>query len=473
LERNAALGETTWSLPRIDVPKAKSIRGHVAITADPGFRLTPERTQALTEIATAFFPRKVANIQSAFRLSDSAWQAAVRVERLPQTVQADVFHLFSIGEGIAYGSSVMNYAVSGAPVSAFKVELSPEYFNVEFTGKDLRNWQKTDGGYLVQLHTPVSGSYTLLATYERPFKSQGETLTFTGARPLDAQSEQGHTLIISAYQFDVKTVDVSPGLLPLETSEVPPEYRLFFDAPILKAYRYTSRPFNLKLALNPLAQSDSISQVVDRGMITNRISKEGQVLTQARYFLKNRGNPHLRLTLPPGTELWSSTINGTTVTPVLDGKDNLIPLPQRADPNAVLVLDLKLASKSSSARHVGVAAPILPETPVMLAEWKVEPDTNQRLVYRSGSLTPLGGAADVSGFAGIARMFTGDDASRARGLLFAALALVACALVIWHWTIRQSGGKANTRYVSGLILGLIAIVIATIAFLNLGDISYF
>jgi hypothetical protein len=65
---------------------------------------------------------------------------------------------------------------------------------------------------IVQLNTPVSGAYTLLATYERPFKPQGETLAFTGARPLDAQSESGHTIIISAYQFQVKPVDVSPGI---------------------------------------------------------------------------------------------------------------------------------------------------------------------------------------------------------------------------------------------------------------------
>src|SRR5207249_6892128 len=145
LEHNAALGETSWTLPRIEIPKAKSVRGHVAAAADAGFRLTPERTQALTEIATAFFPRKVAGIQAAFRLSDPAWQATFRVERLPQTVQADAFHLFSIGEGIAYGSSVLNYVISGAPVSAFKIELSDEYFNVEFTGKDIRNWQKAAG----------------------------------------------------------------------------------------------------------------------------------------------------------------------------------------------------------------------------------------------------------------------------------------------------------------------------------------
>ena len=56
LERNQSLGETNWTLPRIEVARAKSVRGFVGVSADNGFRLTPERTQALTEIATAFFP---------------------------------------------------------------------------------------------------------------------------------------------------------------------------------------------------------------------------------------------------------------------------------------------------------------------------------------------------------------------------------------------------------------------------------
>ena len=38
--------------------------------------------------------------------------------RLAQSIQADALHLFSIGEGVAYGSSVLNYTVSGAPVAA-------------------------------------------------------------------------------------------------------------------------------------------------------------------------------------------------------------------------------------------------------------------------------------------------------------------------------------------------------------------
>jgi hypothetical protein len=465
LERNQPLGGTNWALPRIETVKAKSVRGHLAVAADAGFRLTTERTQSLTEIATAFFPRKVPGIQAAFRLSDPAWQATLRVERLPQTVQADAFHLFSIGEGIAYGSSVMNFLVSGAPLSAFKVELSDEYFNVEFSGKEVRNWQKTEKGYVVQLHTPVSGAYTLLATYERPFKAQGETLTFTGARPLDAQSEQGYTLIISAYQFQVKPVDVSAGLLALETGEVPPEYRLFFDAPILAAYRYTSRPFNLKLALSPLAQGDSLSQVVDRALITTRISKEGQALTDVRYFVKNRGNPHLRLTLPPGMQLWSASVNGASVVPVTDAQANLIPLPQHADPNAVLTLDLKLAG-TNDPKLITVAAPIV-NVPVMLAEWKLEPDTGQRLVYRHGSLTPMGGMPDVSGFAELARMFTGSESSGALTALFAALALMALAVLAWRWTAREGVYRFSARHLSGTLLGLLASVLAVVTFINL------
>ena len=242
LEHNQGLAGTHWVLPRLEVAQAKSVRGYVGVAADPGFRVTPEETKALTEIGTAFYPGKLEGIQAAFRLSESAWEGAMRVERLPQTIQASALHLFSIGEGIAFGSSVINYVVSGAPVSAFRIELSDEYYNVEFSGKDLGNPQKTNDGYVVQLHTPITGAYTLLATYERPFKPQGETLAFTGARPLDVQNEEGYTLVTSANQFEIKRADVSPNLLALEPAEVPPEYRLFSDAPVLAAYRYASRP---------------------------------------------------------------------------------------------------------------------------------------------------------------------------------------------------------------------------------------
>lgn len=466
LERNKALTENSWSLPRVAVEKAKSTRGHIAIAADPGFRLTPTGVENLTEIATAFFPRKVTGIQSAFRLSEANWQAQIRVERLAQTVQADALHLFSIGEGIAYGSSVLNYVISGAPLAAFKVDLSDEYYNVEFTGKDVRNWQKTADGYLVQLHAPVSGSYTLLATYERPFRPQGETLTFTGARPRDAQSEQGHTLIVSAYQFEVRPVDVSSGLLPLEPGEVPAEYRLMFDAPVLAAFRYIARPYNLKLALSPLTQADSLSQVVDRAWLNSRISKEGQVITEVRYFVKNRGNPRLRLTLPTGTQLWSATVNGMPVVPVLDGSTHLIGLPQAADPNAVVTLDLKLAARSKNARRIDIATPTV-SAPITLAQWTLEPDAGQRLLYRGGSLTPVGGVPDDSGFAQLARWFSREQSGRPWILLLSCLLFLGSTLGLCRWAAGKGVYHLSARHLGGGLLVTATLTLAVVTFVTL------
>jgi hypothetical protein len=464
MEQNKALGAAEWNLPRVEVQKAKSVRGHLAASADAGFRLSVAKTQSLTEIATAFFPKKLAGLQSAFRLSEPAWQASLRVERLPQSIQADAFHLFSIGEGVAYGSSVLNYVVSGSPVSSMKVELSAEYSNVEFAGKDIRSWEKAEGGFVVNLHTPVSGAYTLLATYERAFKPQGETLAFTGARPLDAQSEQGHTLVISAYQFQVKPVNVSQGLLPLEPGEVPSEYRLFFDAPILAAYRYAARPFDLKLQLSPLAQGDSISQVVDRAALTTKVSKEGQVLTEAQYFVKSRGNTHFRITLPAETQLWSATVNDAPVVPVTDSNANLIPLPQQADPNAVLAIKLKLASRSKDARSLTIATPSV-AAPVMLAEWKLEPDTAQRLEYVSGSLTPVGGAVDASGFVGVASAISGGG----KLALAAAIGFMLLAILCWRGGLKPGVFKGSSKHSTALVFGALAFLASLFVLTILGE----
>jgi len=198
--------------------------------------------------------------------------------------------------------------------------------------------------------------------------------------------------------------------------------------------------------------------VVDRASLTIRISKEGQVLTDARYFVKNRGNPHLRVVLPIDTRLWSASVNGVSVVPVTDANSNLIPLPQGVNPNAVLTVDLKLASVSKVASQVRVAAPIL-NAPVMLAEWRLTPDAGQRLAYRSGSLTPAAGETDNSGFALLARMFSKQNSARSSMTLLSVLALVVLCLFALRWA-SGAVSKLNTRHIAGLLLGVSALVIA-------------
>ena len=257
--------------------------------------------------------------------------------------------------------------------------------------------------------------------------------------------------------------------MALEPGEVPSEYRLFFDAPILAAYRYTTRPFNLQLELSPLAQGETLAQIADRASLHTQISKEGQVVTTARYFVKNRGTPHLRCVLPADSQLWSATVNQAAVVPVTDAKGLLIPLSQRADPNAIQVIELKIASHSKNPGRVTASAPAV-GAPVLLADWRLSPDTAQHLVYRSGSLTPAGGVADPTGFACLRELFRSDKSGawmRALGALVGA----GLALGIWRLTGRPGTWRNSPRHWSGAIAGTIAALCALAALFTLGQLA--
>src|SRR5262249_11413421 len=147
-----------------------------------------------------------------------------------------------------------------------------------------------------------------------------------------------------------------------------------------------------------------------------------------------------------------------------DGNANLIPLPQRGDPNAVQTLDLKLASRSKVPWHVTAAVPVV-TAPVLLAEWKIEPDTGQRLFYRRGSLSPSEGVSEVSGFAGLARMFGRN--SRAVVQLFVALALIIFAVWAWGWATREGTYRFSVRHAGGTLVGLGAVALAMVLFATL------
>jgi hypothetical protein len=109
LTQNHAAPPTNWAPQPLRAQRVKSTRGFVGFSADPGLRLSEGATQGLTEIATAFFPKRIKDLQLAYRLRDENWTASILSERLALSVQVDSLQLFSVGEGIVYGSTVFNY----------------------------------------------------------------------------------------------------------------------------------------------------------------------------------------------------------------------------------------------------------------------------------------------------------------------------------------------------------------------------
>src|SRR5690606_24272780 len=288
----------------------------------------------LVEVPLGYFPRQVAGLQQAWRLRAAGWAAAVEIEALGQSVQADVFHLYSLKEGVVYGSVLINYFVIGAPASEWRVEVPESVGNIDVIGQGVRReWRREGNEVIVTLHQPVLGAATLLVTFEQPMSARGGVIRPGEVRPLGVQSERGHLQVVSPLQVTHAIKRAEGGLSKLEPLELPAELRLLTTSPSLAVYHYTARPFALELGVEWYQPGETVDQVVDFATLSSRVARDGQVVTQARFFVKTRGRKALRLELAEGVKLWESRVDGEVVNARADGGWMLVPLPARLNPN--------------------------------------------------------------------------------------------------------------------------------------------
>lgn len=398
LEKNEAAKPGTWELPVLGFPGAKSRRGFVGVVSAPGFRVTPAKTAALAEVPLTFFPKQTPGLQQAFRLREAAWTAAMKVEALGQNIQADVFHLYSLKAGAAYGSVLMNYFVVGAPATEWRIAVPEGIGNIEVTGQNAgRDWRREGNVVIVPLSRPVMGAGTVLLTFEQPMSARGGVLSPGAVRPLNVQSERGYVQVVSPLQVNHSVTRSDGPLLKLEANELPAEYRLLTSAPTLGAWQYTARDFTIDLDVKWFTPGETAEQVVDFLKLTSQISRDGQVVTDARFFVKSRSRSALRLKLPAVAKLWEARVDGSAVNAREDGADTLVPLPVKNDPNDPVEIVLRYGAQAEHATSPVLTAPVL-DAPVVIGEWLVGGDENRRLVPKGGTAELVRAVQEPTGF---------------------------------------------------------------------------
>lgn len=386
LEKTGAPG-AAYAAKAFAYPGVKSVRGFLGFAAAPGLRLTATGADNLAEIAAAFFPAKAPGLQHAFRMRDAAWSAGFAVERLAQAVQSDVLHQYLVRDGAIAAGTVVNYVIVGAPVAALRFAVPKEARNLEFTGGDIRAWKRDGDTVEVALNRPVLGAFTLLATFELPLDARGGEADLSGVRPLDVQSEQGHVLVTAERPYAVLSKNVPKGLTVIEPAEIPAEYKLLADAPLLAAYQYTGGDTGLRLDLRPRDTGDALGRVVDFSELKTKVGADGQTVTEMRCLVKSRGRSALRVAIPAGSRLWTVTVDDKETLPASAGTDAvLVTLPAKTDPNAITTVALRLAGPSAGDTAVKLTAPAL-DAPIMQTSWTVVPDAGRRLVNEGGDLT--------------------------------------------------------------------------------------
>ncbi len=399
LEKNQPAAAGEWTLPPLRFPGAKSVRGHVGASAAPGYRLAPVRVDRLVEVPLSFFPQPVARLQQAWRLREADWVAELRAEALGQAVQADVFHLYALKEGVVTSSVLLNYFVVGAPASEWRIEVPTTVGNLDITGQNVRrDWRREGDQVIVSLHQPVLGAATLLLTFEQPMSARGGVITPGVVRPLGVESERGFLQVVSPLQVKHEIRRAEGALLKLEPTELPAEFRTFTSAPSLAVYQYTARRFAFEMGIEWHAPGETIDQVVDFAKLVSQVSRDGQIVTEATYYVKTRGRKALRLVLPAGVTLWEARVDREIVHARVDGEQTLIPLPPRPNPNEPAMVSLRIGQPATGGKALRLAAPRAASAPTIINEWIVRADTGRLLVPHSGNAELTRPALTETGF---------------------------------------------------------------------------
>lgn len=421
LEKNEAATTGQWTLPHIQFPDAKTVRGDIGIVAAPGFRATVGTIELLVEKPLSYFPRPVANLQQAFRIREPGWSATMQIEQLERSIQSDVFHLYSLSQGTVYGSSLINYSVTGAPVAEWQLTVPESLVNVTVDGQEIRTWRREGDTLIVSLQQPILGAYTLLVTFEeKPNVADGSFQAGLVA-PLGVQGDRGYIEVVSPVQVEMESLLVSSQLLVLDPLELPAEFRLLSTAPALGTWQYTQRPFDLRLKVNWFDPGTTAAQVVEFSEANSRVSQDGELVTDVLYYVKSRGQRTLKLQLPGDpVRLWAVSVNGRPVTARQANNETLVPLPGGADPNEPIEVSLRLGKPASDNNQASVVLPTV-FAPVLKTQWNLNADENHVLIPSGGSVEPTTPVEWPNGFDWLAQ----------RGLIpLVALAILAVLVAI-------------------------------------------
>ncbi len=451
LERSEPGRRGAWHLPALEHPGAASVRGFVGVVTAPSFRLEEAASEGLGEAPISLFPIRAQGLRAAYRIREVGWSLTLEVSQVERSVAADLFHLYSLKEDGVLASILLNYFIVGAPVSEWRIGIPETAANLAVEGQGVRSWHVEGGEAIVSMDRPASGAVTLLVTFEVAAQGGKAKLQPGAVVPLDVQSEQGFIQIASPLQARHEVATISGGVTVIDPAELPAELRLLTSAPSVAVFEYAQRPFALEVEVDWFRQADPLERVADLASIESKVSRDGQVMTTARYFVKSGAPGMVRARLPRGASLWEAAVDGRVVTARSEDNATLVPVPATGDDACEMTLRYGV-ERGGLAQRVRLSAPVL-DVPVLATLWTADAESGRVLSASRTGLLHAGKSLPVSGFEWLA------------GRLGLALCLAAVSMLA-IWLANRSASGSRWRLVpvwAAFLLALGALGVAALA----------
>jgi hypothetical protein len=176
------------------------------------------------------------------------------------------------------------------------------------------------------VNNAAARSHEFLISLIRPMTASRAEVPLIGFD--GTQRETGELLIEGQGAMEL-TATERGGLRRMDFKETSPYLRSLADNTLHAAFRYQKRPSEapgVALEWARFPESQVLSAVAQRAVVTTLVTSEGRSLTEVKLTLKNRAQPFLKLDLPAGATVLSCDVAGEKVKPVVGADGSRVPL---------------------------------------------------------------------------------------------------------------------------------------------------
>ena len=253
------------------------------------------------------------------------WRKSVQENKvaLPLRQRGGLTQIISLGEdGTSIFAEIILEVTQGA-ATQMKIQVPPNVTINQVQGALISDWEVKAGELLVSFLEPVERSAQFVVTGETILPREG-TVEAPLLRLLDVERESGGIAVDVLGAGELKDIK-SQGLERADASELGPTVASR-QSPSLAAFRF--RPAaairTLSVQVARYTPQAVLTANVEEARYRVLMSVDGKTLVQARYAVRNNQRNFVRIALPAGAVIWSSSLGGVPVRPGEAGAGNIL-----------------------------------------------------------------------------------------------------------------------------------------------------
>ena len=289
---------------------------------------------------------------------------------------SDVKTLITIGDADLRLLSLVDVTVVQGEPTEFEVRIPAGYELAGVTGSSLDRSEQQGQRLTLVVSAPSRRRHQFLINLERP-SAGGSFKLETGFPTLPAaQRETGEIAVEGLGTLEISAVD-PPGLRRMDVREVDQALTSVARQSLLSAYRYQRSATGVPaLALDVTRFPDAavLAAIAERAVATTLVTSEGRALTEVSLWLRNRAQPFMKVSLPPGATMLSVDVAGSPAKPA-EGADGMrVPLLRPGfrpnGPYSVSFVYLHAGRAFAKKGEMQMALPRM-DVPVSVVEWEL------------------------------------------------------------------------------------------------------